>query len=89
MINSTVLGDVVDKCAAGSAELVVEGDRGGEGEEALEDALSEAGEGSGFPWRSSVRMSLQVQKMLSMRWRIGARCGTLLLLDLLVRHRRR
>jgi hypothetical protein len=27
------------------------------------------------PWRSRVRMSLQVQKMLSMRWRIGARCG--------------
>src|ERR1700679_75529 len=47
MIDSTVLGAVVDECAAGSAELVVEGDRGGEGEEALKDALSEAGEGSG------------------------------------------
>src|ERR1700679_2245828 len=47
MIDSTVLGAVVDECAAGSAELVVEGDRGGEAEEALKDALSEAGEGSG------------------------------------------
>jgi hypothetical protein len=27
------------------------------------------------PWRSRVRVPLQLQKMLSMRWRIGARCG--------------
>jgi hypothetical protein len=47
MIDSTVLGAVVDECAAGSAELVVEGEGGGEGEEALQDALSEAGQGSG------------------------------------------
>src|SRR5579862_1665091 len=47
MIDSTRLGDVVDECAAGSAELVVEGDRGGEAEEALEDAFSQAGKGAG------------------------------------------
>jgi hypothetical protein len=47
MIDSTGSGAVVDECAAWSAELVVEGDRGGEAEEALKDALSEAGEGSG------------------------------------------
>src|SRR5271165_504266 len=46
MIDSTVLGAVVGECAAGSAELVVECDRGGEGEQALQDALSEALEGS-------------------------------------------
>src|ERR1700735_4775899 len=38
---------VVDECAAWSAELVVEGDGCCEGEEALQDALSEAGECSG------------------------------------------
>src|SRR5512135_2617482 len=27
------------------------------------------------PWRSRVRMSLQVWKIDSIRWRIGARCG--------------
>src|ERR1700685_1484675 len=47
MIDSTHSGDVVDECAAGSAELVVEADGGGEGEEALEDAFSEALEGAG------------------------------------------
>ena len=47
MVDSTVLGDVVDECAAWAAELVVEGDGGGEGEEALEDACSQAGEGAG------------------------------------------
>src|ERR1022692_4927490 len=47
MIDSTGSGAVVDECAAWAAELVVEGDCGGEGEEALEDALSDAGEGAG------------------------------------------
>src|SRR5579884_1939287 len=47
MVDSTRLGDVVDECAAGSAELVVEADAGGEAEEALEDALAQAGEGAG------------------------------------------
>ena len=47
MIDSTGLGAVVDECAAWPAELVVQGDSGGEGEQALQDALSEAGEGSG------------------------------------------
>ena len=47
MIDSTGLCAVVDECAAWSAELVVQGDGGCEGEEALQDALSEAWEGSG------------------------------------------
>src|SRR5580698_356896 len=47
MIDSAGLGAVVDECAAGASELVVEGDRGGEAEEALKDSLSEAGEGAG------------------------------------------
>src|SRR5580704_16082167 len=47
MIDSTGLGAVVDECAAGASELVVEGDGGGEGEEALQDALAEPGEGAG------------------------------------------
>jgi hypothetical protein len=47
MVESAGLGAVVDECAAGAAELVVEGDGGGEGEEALEDAFSEAGECAG------------------------------------------
>src|SRR5215210_8648818 len=41
MVDSTGSGDVVDECAAGAAELVVERDAGGEGEEALEDAFSD------------------------------------------------
>jgi hypothetical protein len=40
-------GDVVDECAACAAELVVEGDAGGEGEGALEDAFFDVGEGAG------------------------------------------
>src|SRR5450755_1424873 len=44
MIDSTGSGDVVDECAAGAGELVVECDGGGEAEEALKDALSQAGE---------------------------------------------
>jgi hypothetical protein len=52
--------------------LVVEGDGFCECVEALQDALSEAREVLA-PWRSRVRMSLQVQKMLSMRCRIGTR----------------
>jgi len=47
MVDSTRLGDVVDECAARSAELVVEDDAGGEAEEALEDAFSDPGEGAG------------------------------------------
>jgi len=45
--DSAGLGAVVDECSAGAAELVVEGDRGGEAEEALKDALSKAWQGSG------------------------------------------
>ena len=47
MIDSTCSGDIVDECAAWAAEFVVEGDAGGEGEEALQDAFSEALEGAG------------------------------------------
>jgi len=46
MVDSARLGAVVDECAGGAAELVVEGDGGGEAEEALQDAFSEAGEGA-------------------------------------------
>src|SRR4051794_39101044 len=71
---STRLGAVGGEGAAGAAEVVVEGDAGGEGEQALADPGSEAVQGAA-PWRSRVRRSLKVQKMLSMRWRMGARCG--------------
>ena len=49
MVDSTGLwlGGVVDECAGGAAELVVEGDAGGEAEEALEEAFAEALEGAG------------------------------------------
>src|SRR5580700_6123169 len=47
MIDTTGSGAVVDECAAWPAELVVERDSCGEGQEALQDALSEAGECSG------------------------------------------
>src|SRR5580704_15069158 len=47
MVDSTGLGDIVDEGAAWAAELVVERDAGGEGEEALEDAFSESFEGAG------------------------------------------
>src|ERR1700688_4064130 len=43
MIDSTESGAVVDECAAGASELVVQSDGCGEGEQALKDALSEAG----------------------------------------------
>jgi hypothetical protein len=47
MIDSARLGAVIDECTAGAAELVVEGDRGGEAAESGEDAIAEAGEGAG------------------------------------------
>src|SRR5579872_3329392 len=47
MVDSTRSGDVVDECAARSAELVVEDDCCGEAEEALKDAFAEAREGAG------------------------------------------
>ena len=47
MVDSARLGAVVDECTAWASELVVEGDGGGEGAEAGEDAFSEAGEGAG------------------------------------------
>ena len=40
-------GDIVDECAAGAAELVVERDAGGEAEEALEDAFFDPLQGAG------------------------------------------
>ena len=47
MVDATGSGDIVDQCAGRASELVVEGDAGGEGEEALEDAFAEAVEGAG------------------------------------------
>ena len=72
MSDSTGSGDVVDECAAGAAELVVECDAGGEGEDALEDAFFDPEQGAGAV-ASSVSSSLQVQKIDSIRCRIGAR----------------
>src|SRR6266536_709656 len=46
MVDSTRSGDVVDECAAWAAEFVVEGDAGGEAEEALQDAFFDAEEGA-------------------------------------------
>src|SRR5438105_752784 len=47
MSDSTGLGDIVDERAAWAAEMVVEGDAGGEAEEALKDAFFDAVEGAG------------------------------------------
>src|SRR4051795_12835291 len=47
MSSSTRSGGVVDEGAAGAAELVVERDAGGEGEQSLADACSEAVQGAG------------------------------------------
>src|SRR3954465_15219803 len=47
MTCSTRLGAVVDECAAGAAEVMVEGDAGGEREQALAEAGSEAVQGAG------------------------------------------
>jgi hypothetical protein len=47
MIDATALGGVVGEGAAGSAELVVEGDAAGEGEESCGDAGAEVSEGAG------------------------------------------
>jgi hypothetical protein len=47
MIDSAVLGAVVDECAAWPTELVVQRDGCCEAEQALKDALPEAGECSG------------------------------------------
>src|SRR5579859_2730200 len=47
MVDSTRLGDVVDERAARASELMVEDDAGGEAEEALKNAFSEALDGAG------------------------------------------
>src|SRR3954453_16908758 len=47
MSSSTRSGGVVDEGAAGAAELGVERDAGGEGEQSLADACSEAVQGAG------------------------------------------
>jgi hypothetical protein len=46
MVDSARLGAVVDECAAGAAEVVVERDGCGEADHALQDAFSESGEGA-------------------------------------------
>jgi hypothetical protein len=58
MVDSTVLCAVVDECAAWSAELVVEGDGCCEGEQALEDALSE-------PWEGACAVALEGEDVLA------------------------
>src|SRR3954469_4414300 len=74
MSSSMPLGAVVGERAGGAAELVVERDAGGEGEQALADPGSEAVQGA-----SAVAFERQEvfegPEMVSMRWRIGARCG--------------
>src|SRR4051794_41278543 len=47
MVDSTRLGAVVDEGTAGSSELVVEGDRGGQAAESGEDPFAQSGEGAG------------------------------------------
>src|SRR5436309_4598228 len=47
MIDSTRSGAVVDECAAGAAELMVESDCGGQAEKPLQDALAQASECAG------------------------------------------
>ena len=47
MIDSARLGAVVDECAAGASEFVVEGAGGCQAAEAGEDSFSEAGQGAG------------------------------------------
>jgi hypothetical protein len=46
MVDSSWLGAVVDERAAGATEFVVERDRRGEADEALQDVFSGPGEGS-------------------------------------------
>ena len=60
------------RARAGAAGLVVEGDGGGQADEALKDTFAQAGEGAGVV-AFEREDALAVQKMLSMRWRIGAR----------------
>jgi hypothetical protein len=47
MVDSARLGAVVDKGTAGASELVVEGDRGGQAAEPVQDAFAQALEGAG------------------------------------------
>ena len=60
--------------AAGAAESVVERDRGGEREEALAEPDAQAVQGAGAVAFEAEQV-FEVQKIDSMRWRIGARCG--------------
>src|SRR5947209_20537761 len=74
MNDSALLGAVVDECAAWPSQFVVEGDCGGEAAEAGADAFPDAGERAGAVPLERER-SLQVQKIDSIRCRIGARRG--------------
>jgi len=47
MIDSTDSGDIVDQCAAWSAELVVEANAGSQAQKTLQDALLDARKGAG------------------------------------------
>ena len=59
-----------------AADLVVERDCCNECEQAAGDAGSDAVQRSA-PCRSRIKISFAVQKMLSIRWRVGARWGAL------------
>ncbi len=71
MVDATGLCGVVGDCAAGSAELVVELDTGGECEEAVAIRAQRLW-AVRAPWRSRLKRSLQVTKTDSIRCRIGA-----------------
>ena len=47
MIDATRLRGVVDKCSTSSAELVIEADAGGEGEQTCRDSGEEVARGAG------------------------------------------
>lgn len=73
MIDSTptVSGAAVDERPAEPPQPVVEADAGCEAEEASEDALAQTGQSA----RPVTLQREQVQKIDSMRWRMGARWG--------------
>src|SRR3990172_2966420 len=58
MVDSTRLGDVVDECAAGAAEFVVEADAGGEAEEPLQDAFFD-------PWEGAAAVAFQGEQVFA------------------------
>ena len=72
-IDSARSGSVFDDCTAGTSELMVKDEGGGQAAEQGEDPSAESLARVRAPWRLRVRRSLQVQEIDSIRWRIGAR----------------